>query len=31
MADVMRRALEEGWTTARFAQALADQQARQAA
>jgi ectoine hydroxylase-related dioxygenase (phytanoyl-CoA dioxygenase family) len=31
MADMMRRALNEGWTTARFAQALADQQARQAA
>ena len=31
MADVMRRALEDGWTTAQFAQALADQQARQAA
>jgi ectoine hydroxylase-related dioxygenase (phytanoyl-CoA dioxygenase family) len=31
MADLMRRAVQEGWTTARFAQTLADQQARQAA
>ncbi|MDA7429000.1 phytanoyl-CoA dioxygenase family protein [Primorskyibacter aestuariivivens] len=31
MAAMMREALEEGWTEAQFAQALADQRARQAA
>ncbi|KPP91460.1 MAG: hypothetical protein HLUCCA08_09460, partial [Rhodobacteraceae bacterium HLUCCA08] len=31
MADIMRRALDEGWTTDRFARALSDQRDRQAA